>query len=197
MHRIWILTMLAATALATLIVGVAASIAPGATQAPGVGSARGADLGSYLATLSALQAETAGDPRMAGRFTLVLKRNGTYNASNPARRLPCTADSRFSLIGACGSTPTAAVSTGDSSGPRGQASTDGRSTAVVSRSGASAKARARDERRRSRTRSGNANSESLTKETRQKAQSAGLWLTAEGGGSATARARGAADLGSG
>ena len=83
MHRIWILTMLAATATATLIVGVAASVAPGATQAPGMAALAGPYLGSYVATLSARQAETAGDPRMAGRFTLVLKRNGTYIASNP------------------------------------------------------------------------------------------------------------------
>ena len=76
------LTMLAGTALSTLM-GVAASVAPGATQAPGVAALAGPYLGRYVATLSAVQAETAGDPRMAGRFTLVLRRNGTYTASNP------------------------------------------------------------------------------------------------------------------
>ena len=80
MRRIWILTMLAATTLATLM-GVTASVAPGSTQAPGI--AARPYLGSYVATLSAVQAETAGDPRMAGSFTLVLRRNGTYTASNP------------------------------------------------------------------------------------------------------------------
>jgi hypothetical protein len=40
-------------------------------------------LGSYTATLSFDQAVTAGDARMAGRFTLILKRNGTYTADNP------------------------------------------------------------------------------------------------------------------
>lgn len=93
MRRIWILTMLATTALATLMVGVAASI--GATQAPGMAPLAGPYVGSYVATLSAVQAETAGDPRMAGKFTLVLKRNGTYIASNP---LDPTAHGRLAVL---------------------------------------------------------------------------------------------------
>ena len=40
-------------------------------------------IGSYTATLSAAQAAAKGDSRMAGKFTLVLRRNGTYTASNP------------------------------------------------------------------------------------------------------------------
>lgn len=83
MRKIWNLTTLAGTALVALGVGVAASIAHGATQAPGMAALAGPYLGSYVATLSPVQAETAGDPRMAGKFTLVLKRNGTYIASNP------------------------------------------------------------------------------------------------------------------
>jgi hypothetical protein len=40
-------------------------------------------LGSYTATVTSAQAAAGGDPRLAGRFTLVLRRNGTYTDSNP------------------------------------------------------------------------------------------------------------------
>lgn len=83
MCRHWPVTALVAATVTTLVVGTAASVAPGATQAPGMAALTGPFLGSYVATLSPVQAETAGDPRMAGKFTLVLRRNGTYTATNP------------------------------------------------------------------------------------------------------------------
>ena len=40
-------------------------------------------IGKYKATLTQAQATGQGDWRMTGRFTLVLRRNGTYTVSNP------------------------------------------------------------------------------------------------------------------
>ena len=71
------------TAIATVLVmsvGVLAVLAYARTEAQDV---RGPFVGSYAATLSRAQASARGDSRLAGRFTLVLGRDGTYSVSNP------------------------------------------------------------------------------------------------------------------
>lgn len=70
----------AATGLASV---VAALLAYGGPSASAGTSLTGPYLGSYRATLTPNGAIGKGDARMAGRFTLVLRRNGTYSASNP------------------------------------------------------------------------------------------------------------------
>jgi hypothetical protein len=46
------------------------------------GALAGPYLGSYTARLTVAQATSRGDSRLAGTFTLVLRKNGTYSASN-------------------------------------------------------------------------------------------------------------------
>jgi len=70
--------VLTAAAVA-LAVALPASVAHGLAHAPGAP----AWAGSYTATLTLAQANARGDSRMAGEFTLVLRRNGTYTMSNP------------------------------------------------------------------------------------------------------------------
>jgi hypothetical protein len=60
-----------------------ALIAYGRTTGAGHGALRGPYVGSYSATLTSLQAGARGDSRLAGRFLLVIRRNGTYTDSNP------------------------------------------------------------------------------------------------------------------
>jgi hypothetical protein len=60
-----------------------ALIAYGRTTGSGHGELRGRYVGSYAATLTSLQARARGDSRLAGRFRLVIRRNGTYSDSNP------------------------------------------------------------------------------------------------------------------
>ena len=76
MQRI-MLTAVATALMATLI----ASAAQGRID-PGGGALSGPYLGSYTARLTVNQAAEKGDGRLAGKFTLVLRRNGTYTASN-------------------------------------------------------------------------------------------------------------------
>jgi hypothetical protein len=68
---------LALTAVAAVFASTAA-----ATQQSG-SDMQGPFLGSYVANLTTAQAVARGDARMAGKFTLVLRRNGTYAVSNP------------------------------------------------------------------------------------------------------------------
>jgi hypothetical protein len=49
---------------------------------PGGQALRGPYIGSYSATLTRAQAIAKGDSRLAGKFRLVLRRDGTYTASN-------------------------------------------------------------------------------------------------------------------
>ena len=77
MHHRIIVAALAAAAF------TAVSSAPAAAHHARGDVLRGAYLGSYTAFLSADQALDRGDPRMAGKFTLVLRSNGTYSDSNP------------------------------------------------------------------------------------------------------------------
>ena len=70
-------------------VALSAAAALGGSHA--VGSAAEARLagpyiGVWSAQLTVAQAIRKGDERMAGRFRLVLRRNGTYTASNPFDR---------------------------------------------------------------------------------------------------------------
>ena len=72
----------------TILTAVAAAIAAALTAAAAHGLAQrpalsGPFVGSFTATLSPAQAAARGDSRMAGKFTLVIRRNGTYTASNP------------------------------------------------------------------------------------------------------------------
>jgi hypothetical protein len=71
------------TCIAVLAVGVVTSLAYARTAGAEKEALRGPYLGSYAATLTLDQAIARGDSRMAGRFTLVLRRNGTYANSNP------------------------------------------------------------------------------------------------------------------
>jgi len=66
----------------TTVVAIFASTAAATTQPSGT-DIQGPFLGSYVAILTTAQAVARGDARMAGRFTLVLRRNGTYAVSNP------------------------------------------------------------------------------------------------------------------
>ncbi|HEV8250427.1 MAG TPA: hypothetical protein VGQ15_10680 [Gaiellaceae bacterium] len=68
--------------VAALGVLVLASLAHGRTTQAGGPALSGPYLGSYAATLTRAQAAARGDSRLAGRFTLVLRSNGTYTASN-------------------------------------------------------------------------------------------------------------------
>jgi hypothetical protein len=68
------------TALVCLL---ATQLAHGRPAAPARPALDGPYLGSYTATLTLAEAEARGDSRMAGRFSLVLRANGTYGASNP------------------------------------------------------------------------------------------------------------------
>ena len=70
----------AATTLASML---AVSIAYAGQAAPAKTALTGPYLGSYTAKLTPEGAIDKGDARMAGKFTLVLRRNGTYSASNP------------------------------------------------------------------------------------------------------------------
>ena len=68
-----------AAVIAVLV--VAAILVP--SPLAGAGRLSSPYLGSYRATLTAHQAVTRGDARMAGAFRLVLRRDGTYSAWNP------------------------------------------------------------------------------------------------------------------
>jgi len=71
------------TAVATALAGtLLASAAQGQTDPGGAQALRGPYLGSYTATLTVAQAADKGDRRLAGKFRLVLRRNGTYTAAN-------------------------------------------------------------------------------------------------------------------
>lgn len=72
----------AAAALLVLLTAVATAEAQRTTSGGTIALA-GPYLGSYSARLTLAQATSRGDSRMAGRFTLVLRANGTYRASNP------------------------------------------------------------------------------------------------------------------
>jgi hypothetical protein len=52
------------------------------TVRAGTRALEGPYLGSYAAVLTRAEAAARGDSRLAGRFTLVLRRNGTYSDSN-------------------------------------------------------------------------------------------------------------------
>jgi hypothetical protein len=69
--------------VAALGVGLLSSLAYGRTTGAGEQALRGPYLGSYAAKLTLVQATARGDSRMAGKFTLVLRRDGTYSTSNP------------------------------------------------------------------------------------------------------------------
>jgi hypothetical protein len=77
--------LIAAAGAALLAVSLAAAAAEAgrAPSAVGAQAFAGPYLGSYSARLTLAQATARGDSRMAGRFTLVLRANGTYTASNP------------------------------------------------------------------------------------------------------------------
>jgi hypothetical protein len=62
--------------------GILAVLAGARAIRGGEQALRGPYVGSYTATLTSAQAATRGDPRLAGRFTLVLRANGTYTDSN-------------------------------------------------------------------------------------------------------------------
>jgi len=72
-----------------IVIAAAAGLALLAVLATGRGirggeqALRGPFVGSYTATLTSAQAAARGDPRLTGRFTLVLRANGTYTDSNP------------------------------------------------------------------------------------------------------------------
>ena len=72
------IVILLATAAVTAL--AAATTLANAAGAPAL---TGPFIGSYSASLTADQAITRGDARMAGRFYLVLRKNGTYTVSNP------------------------------------------------------------------------------------------------------------------
>ena len=63
--------------------GILAVLAAGHGMGGGAEMLEGPYVGSYSATVTSAQAATRGDPRLAGRFTLVLRPNGTYTDSNP------------------------------------------------------------------------------------------------------------------
>jgi hypothetical protein len=69
------------TIVIILVLSLSAGVAFLETRA-GAQPLRGPYLGSYAATLTSAQAAARGDSRLAGRFTLVLRRNGTYTDSN-------------------------------------------------------------------------------------------------------------------
>lgn len=71
---------IAAAALAGLI---AASLASASATVSAQTAVNGPYLGSYTAKVTFDDAVEKGDARMAGRYTLVLRRDGTYRASNP------------------------------------------------------------------------------------------------------------------
>ncbi len=71
-------TILTAAA-AVVVIALPASAAHGLAKQPAVA---GPFIGSYTAKLSFAQAAARGDSRLAGRFSLALRRNGTYTMSN-------------------------------------------------------------------------------------------------------------------
>jgi hypothetical protein len=75
MFRTVVTAGLAVLALATVAYGRTATAREHMLQGP--------YLGSYAATLTLAQASAQGDSRMAGKFTLALRANGTYRTSNP------------------------------------------------------------------------------------------------------------------
>ena len=82
-------------ALIGVSVGVLAILAYGRMPRAGERVVRGPYVGSYFATVTNAEAEGRGDPRLAGRFSLVLRRNGTYSDSNP---LDGPADGRLEAL---------------------------------------------------------------------------------------------------
>jgi hypothetical protein len=62
---------------------LAGSLAHASVSSHSTPALTGPFVGSWAAKLSYNQAYTLGDPRMYGRFRLVLRRNGTYTAANP------------------------------------------------------------------------------------------------------------------
>jgi hypothetical protein len=98
----------------TLVIGAVlissvALVAYGRVVRAGTRALEGPYLGSYAAVLTRAEAAARGDSRLAGRFTLVLRRNGTYSDSNlldgrTEGRLAALADHRlrFSDDSGCG-----------------------------------------------------------------------------------------------
>ena len=72
-----------AVVIAVLVVAAILVSSPLAGADRQAGRLSGPYLGSYRATLTADQAATRGEARMAGAFRLVLRRDGTYSAWNP------------------------------------------------------------------------------------------------------------------
>jgi hypothetical protein len=68
-------------ALAAVAIAATVAVTTAAAHRSGV-AVSGPFLGSYSATLTEAQASARGDDRLAGKFTLVLRRNGTYTVSN-------------------------------------------------------------------------------------------------------------------
>jgi hypothetical protein len=63
--------------------GILAVLAGARVIRGGEQALRGPYVGSYTTTLTSTEAAARGDPRLAGTFTLELRRNGTYTDSNP------------------------------------------------------------------------------------------------------------------
>lgn len=70
-------------AFVPIALAFAVSVASGAANGPSKAMVSGPYVGSYVAKLTEDEASARGDSRLAGKFTLVLRRNGTYTASNP------------------------------------------------------------------------------------------------------------------
>lgn len=71
-----------------LNIAIALTAVAGLVAGHGIGSAAqpklsGPYVGSWAAQLGVAEAVRKGDYRLAGRFTLVLRRNGTYTMANP------------------------------------------------------------------------------------------------------------------
>jgi hypothetical protein len=69
-------------AVASILGGTLLASAAQGRIDPGARTLSGPYIGSYSATLTVAQAAAKGDRRLAGKFRLVLRRNGTYTASN-------------------------------------------------------------------------------------------------------------------
>jgi hypothetical protein len=71
------------TVALALAVGILALLAYGRTTQAGGQALRGPYVGSYTARVSRSEAGARGDSRLAGAYSLVLSRNGTYRDANP------------------------------------------------------------------------------------------------------------------
>jgi hypothetical protein len=90
------MSRIAISGVAVLAVGLLISPASARTAGAGEQALRGPYLGSYAATLTLAQADARGDSRLAGKLTLVLRRNGTYTTSNS---LDGRSDGRLMAVG--------------------------------------------------------------------------------------------------